>query len=108
MLDTKQVEIIILELGSEDRYGLHEVLWALNARYPDVPDNQKLSAARQAVSSLLGRGRLTLYRQRWAEMDSTSPLDEAQAIRVLEDPGSWAPGDDLVTFEVTSTAGGAA
>jgi hypothetical protein len=107
MLDANELEITALKLGSEDRYGLYEIIWALNSRYPTVPEDEKLAVARQA-GNLLGRGRVSLYRQRWADNDSTSPLDAVGAQRAPEDPNSWAPGDDLVTYETMSTAGGAA
>ncbi|MGH7645917.1 MAG: hypothetical protein ACREMR_10065, partial [Gemmatimonadales bacterium] len=57
---------MIMERASQDAYGLSEILRALHARYPSLPETARVTAARAALRALLDAGKVRLFWERWA------------------------------------------
>lgn len=45
--------VLVLEAGEEDYSGLYEVIWELNAKFPVVPESEKIRLAREALEECL-------------------------------------------------------
>jgi hypothetical protein len=80
---------IIMDLGTEDYYGLYEVIWALNNSHRGVSSEATLSMAKLSMASLLNRGHVKLYRTVWLN-DTHEPLSDAEADSVIRRSSSWA------------------
>ena len=65
-IDKSDLRRRILEDGSEDCTGLYEIIWSLNTRYPGIPRETKVAAARDVTLDLLRSGEVALYTTRWA------------------------------------------
>ena len=68
----------VIELGS---YGLYELIWTLNGQSPELSEVEKLAAAMQAVTELIGVHELRLVRLRW-------PSEKAEGEITLADIGA--------------------
>jgi hypothetical protein len=103
-LNVKQA---ILEMGSEDGYGLYEIIWDLRVRFPAATDKERLRAAKRVIKALLAEKLVYLY---WFDQltgsESDIPHEEAQGI--VEDDRNWdAPAvADALNVWFTSTESG--
>jgi hypothetical protein len=74
----------ILEMGSEDYYGLYDAPVYL----PDTPREQAITTARDVIRSLVREGLVDICIGTWRANDFTPvPADRLDAI--LDDPSSW-------------------
>lgn len=100
-------EAIIIESALEHYMGLWEIVWGLRSLEIGVTEEEAVPLATEATLSLLERGLLTLS-------ESTEYLDPIREVAadewnsVLEEPDSWAPGNDGPWFVVAPTSRGEA
>jgi len=90
MISDQQTERILLSSANEDYVGLYELIWELNAKFPETTLAEKYGAAERAARKLLDLGWLSLYRTDpgWK---SFRELDRTFAEEELSDPTSWYP-----------------
>jgi len=87
---------VVLDLGSEDFYGLWEILWRLKTVCPNRGEADLLEEARSAIAELVQEGAVALY---WRATDTSGP------VRVEEDPESVL-GEFKNWYEPRATHGG--
>jgi hypothetical protein len=75
---------LALELGAEDEFGLYELVWSLNAAYPESSPTEHVSAARAAIVKLLDEGRIDLLRAQWASAIPSQPLTLKESRALIE------------------------
>lgn len=92
MIDVHDLEDAILEMAREDWCGLHEIVWRMNTVQPEVPEVDKITAARSVVQSLLNRGAIQIGWLTWPEARSPTPIASAETQPLLDNPNSWQPG----------------
>lgn len=92
---------IVLTCAVEDYSGLYEVLWDLNARFPDTSDDARLRVAQTAVEQLLREGLVEIFAARWAQ-DSFDAIPKEQALELLHDLTSWQPAEEYFCVGATS------
>jgi hypothetical protein len=92
----------VLSLATEDRFGLYEVVWRLNALHPEASAAQKVEAAQLAMADLLDAGLVEICFGTGSACEALPRLESRQAVA---DPGAWASphGTDgrLYTFSAT-------
>ncbi|MGH9782814.1 MAG: hypothetical protein ACRD88_01405 [Terriglobia bacterium] len=74
---------LVLELASEDLFGLWEILWAVRGKDPSVGKSVQEAAVRETVRRLLRQGFVNLYRRTGVSSDET--LVEADLIESILD-----------------------
>lgn len=80
----------ILDLATEDYYGLYEILWRLNTLFPDASLGERFSAAQTAMGLLVSGGLVDLYRTGSDSREYTRvPREIAHA--KLEETAAWEP-----------------
>jgi hypothetical protein len=84
---------VILEMCSEDEFGLYEVVWSLNTAYPTVPKGDKVTASRTAMRRLLDEERVVLLRARWAS-NGRVPVALNEARGLIESDSAWEPPNE--------------
>jgi hypothetical protein len=89
VIDLESLRREILEDGEEDYYGLYEIIWSLNTKYPDVDRQKKVESARNVFLPLVRDGRVSLFESIWASSDY-KPLSQADALRELENDSAWS------------------
>ena len=90
---------MILSDACEDYHGLYEIIWALNTRYPDVPEGSKRAVAQMALDDLVTRRLVSLYTTTWPGKSYVA-VSEQQAHAAIAVASSWgtppnAPGTYL-------------
>lgn len=80
----------ILTMGSEDVYGLWEVIWSLRGLLPDRTEEELRSIAQAEMRRLLASGLIYLCRYT-ATTDRDFRLDAAEAEAALERVDHWSP-----------------
>lgn len=70
---------VVLDLGSEDFYGLWEILWRLKEVCPNRGESDLLEEARSAIVQLVREGAVALY---WRATAASEPVP------IGADPGS--------------------
>ncbi|MDI3339983.1 MAG: hypothetical protein QJR03_05560 [Sphaerobacter sp.] len=82
-----------LDLGADDLFGLWELLWSLQTRFPAVPATALREVAALALRRLFGQGRVTLV---WWDPanDRATHVDPAEVATVLADDANWRPPED--------------
>jgi hypothetical protein len=92
VIDYAVVEYEVLISGSEDITGLYQVLWFLNASYPEAPVGDKYAVADQAIRTLISGDYIELYRcQPLEDGRPVERIDPAEADTLLRDPTAWYP-----------------
>jgi len=95
-----EIEAIIREAAGEDRYGLYEIIWTLNARFPEIDEAAKIAASRPVLRDLLERGVVSIYAQPWAKPDVSAPLTMTDALEQITPDAAWRVGDVNLTFDL--------
>jgi hypothetical protein len=88
MIPRDKVRMEALSLATEDYFGLYELIWGLNARFPDASIDEKLNAAQAALAELLSQGLVEVYFARSSPSEYI-PLDPKRAPTLIADPDSW-------------------
>lgn len=96
-LSKEEIEKEILSLGTEDDYGLYEIIWRLNSMYPNFSEQEKISAAAFAVRELLQEKLIELF---WSKNHELIPMNSTE--KLPNDPKSWSPKENVVSFATTS------
>jgi hypothetical protein len=81
---------LIRELGAEDWYGLYEVLWHLNTKYPTVAESEKVAIATDAMESLLASGEVQFDRA-WWDSQRREPISVHDSMSLVTSLSSWQP-----------------
>jgi hypothetical protein len=68
-------ESLALELACEDWYGIWEVLWSCNVRFPDAPAAVRAQLALQALRRLRDADLITFIRVPWPGPDGRQTYD---------------------------------
>lgn len=55
----------ILSAGSEDVYGLYEILWGFRTKFPELSDDERIDLGQQTLLSLIERGLVQIGRKPW-------------------------------------------
>lgn len=98
----------ILSSATEDYLGLYEVVWEINARYPETEVRQRHPAAKWVVESLLSRGWVELYECR----DYIKAVSEFEKVppekwsNVLETTANWEPHWEGLSYWIASSPEG--
>lgn len=90
-------ERLLDSLHFGDHQWLWEVVWDLNARYPEAGRDEKVALARQVVFQLLAEGRIALWRGEWPRgpVEPPSPA-QIERLRVKAMPWYDAERTELV------------
>jgi hypothetical protein len=107
MIDLNKLRIMALSDANEDWFGFYELIWELNAKYPGVPRQVKVQAARRVLSALLREGLVLVAREGpWkADEDSESHFSPARHPKghvdceVVEGPAAAAYIDDDASWQ---------
>jgi hypothetical protein len=91
---------IALRGATEDYFGLHEVLWELNAEFPEALESTKLQVAIAAVERLLQDGLVDVYAATWAR-DAFAPVPRSQVVDLLRQARSWQPEEEYLCIAAT-------
>jgi hypothetical protein len=84
------VKYIVLESSTEDMTSLYEVIWELNAKFPDVEKKEKLEVSRIAIQSLLGSGHLRLFKK-FRTAANEERVDNNEWSEILNQDKHWDP-----------------
>lgn len=87
-MSLSQAERTILELATEDFYGLWEVRWEIERLFPAAELDEVLARSREVVLHLLRRGWIDVFSGELKGNDML-PVDEAALAEVLGSPESW-------------------
>jgi hypothetical protein len=96
-MNTEKTEANLLADARQDYVGLHEIVWDLNTQYPEVPEAEKIAAARSIVRRIMSSGEGTIFRssewpphdyQRLEWKDAASVIDSDEAFKNNEGTGS--------------------
>ena len=93
----------ILELASEDYYGLWELVWAARPLVPeDYSDEQTRDAVQAHLSQLISSGLVTIFREAGGEMLT---VPEKEALMIIKSPTLWRePSGAAVAYRVAVTS----
>lgn len=93
MIDQAAVRQITLRAATEDYCGLYELLWELNAKYPEAGTAEKLAVARAALGALFAEGLVDLFSAGWLPREY-HPVLMAEGSTLLAGDASWrAPSE---------------
>jgi hypothetical protein len=87
-IDPENLRQSILSDGVDDYFGLYEIIWSLNTKFPKVGEREKLAAAIPVAIDLLDKGLIELYETEWAS-GSYRPLAPGAAAAAVRNPASW-------------------
>jgi hypothetical protein len=93
LIKSAEVQDLIRLLAREEWPGLYEVIGSLNTAHPELSEAAKIDAARPVLRALLERGHLQLGWIEWPEGRPPVMIETPEAIRLLDDPRSWQPGE---------------
>jgi hypothetical protein len=93
LINSAEVHDLIRLLAREEWSGLYEIISNLNTAHPETSEPAKIDAVRPVLRALLERGHLELGWLEWPEGRPPIPLETPEAIRLLDDPRSWQPGE---------------
>jgi len=88
VIDEARLREETLSDGRTDHFGLYEIVWSLNAKYPDLPRAVKVDAARRVVVDLLTAGEIRLARSMWPK-STHDPVPADIALALANDPESF-------------------
>ncbi len=89
--------------GKDDYFGLYEIIWSLNAKYPDVSKAAKVAAAQTVLQDLLREGSITLFTTVWPPSDYT-PVPPELALDAIAGASAWDdPGGGPYLCYTTTT-----
>ncbi len=97
---------ILLWACIEDYAGLWELLWEVNSKFPELPENERKRMSLNVASLLLDNGFIKLYRckEPYGEL---SELDADEARVVLGEERNWeAPEFEGVSIRAAATEKG--
>ena len=92
---------VIRDQANDDLFGLYEIIWSLNTRYPEVPEAQKVAASIPVLESLVDSSEIILFRSRWAT-SAHAPVSREEAMNLVRDPASWKPPSEIKGGEYLS------
>ena len=88
------VKQLALDLAGEDWYGLYELIWRLNARYPGESEAKRLSLSIEAMTDLVKCRHLVVVR-----FDRVpTPLSHAEGLAILQEGCNGEPQNDSPSF----------
>lgn len=98
----------ILSSSNEDYNGLYEVVWEINARYPDSAVESRQPAAKAVVESLLLRGWVDLYERRDHIKGESKfvKVPPEKWPKILEDEANWEPHWEGLSYWIATTSEG--
>lgn len=101
----KSPEILddVLWLAIEEASGLWEVLWDLKPKYPTVSEEERFAEASKAVSELVSRGWVEVYRSR-EPSGALEPVPPSSVGSLLADRANWEEprnGDTSIRIAAT-------
>ena len=92
-IDTAKLRQSILSDGVDDYFGLYEIIWGLNAKYPDMDGSEKLAVAIPVAADMLAQGLIELYASTWTPT-SHRQMNAGEAAAAIRDLVSWMPPDE--------------
>ena len=98
MIDVDDLKEAVLEMASEDWYGLYEVIWHMNKVQPDIPESSKIEAARTAITSLLEAGKIRIGWLEWPKGGPPTQIENSEVGELLQDAKSWQPSQRYVVL----------
>jgi hypothetical protein len=93
LIRSAEVQDLIRRLARAEWSGLYEIVVSLSAAHPEMSEVARIDAARPVLRGLLEREQLQLGWLEWPEGRRPLPLEIPEAIRLLDDPRSWQPGE---------------
>lgn len=94
----------VLSSGSEDVYGLWEILGGVNTALPELPADRRLELTRAVVLALLERGHVQLLYGDALGNGPAEPVAPERWEELLAEDESWQPSredDAYLTLEGT-------
>jgi hypothetical protein len=96
----------ILEWAVEDAYGLWEILWGLQGKFPNRTKTELRQVAESEVRELLRKGWISVSRRSGAT-DEDTPLQRDEAEAALGEEKNWdEPATAAIQVVVGATATG--
>jgi len=77
----------ILDLATEDRYGLWEIVGSIEQDHPELTSEEALSTAKEMVGSMLRAGLLGMEREHPSE--HYVELEDQEALEISAKDHSW-------------------
>jgi hypothetical protein len=93
LIKSSEVQELVRLLAREEWSGLYEIIVTLNTAHAEMSESAKIEAVRPVLRVLLERGHIELGWLEWPEGRPPIPLETPEAIRLLDDPRSWQPGE---------------
>jgi hypothetical protein len=104
MIDPAKARVMALTDAAEDYWGLYELVWELNTKYPDSSGDERLQVARAALTGLLQDGLVELFSARWSPSHYEA-VSAGRAVALVALDSAWRPPSDadgtFVAFAVT-------
>ena len=98
MVNPAKIRATVLEMISEDRYGLHELLADVQAASPDVPESVRIAAATNVLLEMMQQGAIELFWERWSTQQPDGIISAVEAQSLLRDPSLWRPAERYIAF----------
>ena len=95
---TDEIKYEIVTSANEDISGLYEVIWALNSRYPDISEEDKINYIKEAIIDLLENNIINLYLKKWAS-NGEEMIDKLKALEIVMKNESWEVPSDKTNDE---------
>jgi len=102
-MSLSQAERDILELSTEDYYGLWEVRWEIERLFPNARGDEVLERSRRAVQTLLRLGLIAVFSGEMKDNDML-PVDDVRLQEILTSAQSWdqpSPGNEQLAIAAT-------
>ena len=82
--------LTVLDLATEDYYGLWEIDWAFRTDFPELNEAEALSRACDVVRKMVDDDQITLFRCSNSD-EPAVPIANDEVESVLSQPKNWAP-----------------
>lgn len=84
----ERIKYEIVSAANEDITGLYEVIWALNSLYPAITKAEKINYSKPAITELLQKGIVDLYRRNW-DTRVAEGIKKEKALEIVKNDESW-------------------
>lgn len=88
------IKLAFADLALDDCCGLYEMIWQLNAMYPDLSETEKISSSIIAVRDLVSNDIIEIYKRNW-DTGKEDLIAKDIALQIIENSNSWSvPSDE--------------
>jgi hypothetical protein len=101
--DYSEFKAAVCAEARADWFGVYEVWWHTNTRYPSLPVSRRLAIAERLISDLRGECEIEFYDRRWTGGDGTpinylpdAPIAPERVDDILREWATWVPQDQRV------------